>query len=163
MKRCVGLVMCVVLMAILCAGCGESIDYGGADASGQTAADVVRDYYRLWNANRDHLMASAYHDRLEGGTVVNYDTDLIGLSYCEVVPYDRLPKSELDWIAAMEGEVAACCYVQTADVIQCKEDCAYGVKDEKVSRQYHYLLVRETEGADWQIYDFGNPPIYIPD
>ncbi|MBQ4333336.1 MAG: hypothetical protein IJC33_06135 [Clostridia bacterium] len=162
MKRIVCIVLCGIAILLCVGGCGRSARYGGQDANGQTAADVVRAYYDEIDAPATNKK-TYFSPRYEIENRVEQPITLIALNHCEEVSKDQLRESEREDLKELSKDYYACCYVQTADVVRCEKDNAWGQKGEEVSRQYMYILVMESKESGWKIYDCGYPPIYVPE
>lgn len=167
MKRLTALILVILSLAVLTA-CSKGYRYAVPDASGDDAAEVVKEYYKLAEAKAEpesyySLYSQDLLDKMTTADVIYEDLTLLELSHCEIVDENLLRESDLEFIEENKDEYFAFCYVQTADSVYCEEDCATGHKDETVNRTYMYCLVMETEYSDWKIYSYGYPPFYVPE
>lgn len=159
MKKLLSVIFTIGLSACVFCGCSMQIKYGGTDTNGNTAADIVKMYYESLNNDEDEMsyFAESYKNR----NVKQQDIMLKELSNCILVEKEDIRASDREWERDTREDYYAYCFVQTSDVIICKEDGALGTKNEEVRRDYAYTLVMETKDSEWKIYDFGYPPYYV--
>jgi len=160
--------ICVVSLLCVLSACGNGYRYGGLDVSGNDPTAVVKEYYKLEEAKAEseryfELYSEHLREQLSDYKISNSDLTLLDFTHCKVVDDSQLRKSDIEFLSEHKDEYYAFCYVQTADSVYCNEDCATGQKGETVKRQYAFTLVMETEDSNWQIYDYGYPPFYIPE
>lgn len=156
MKKVISVLLILSVFLCMFCGCNRQTKYGGTDANGDTAADVVKRYYKALEKGEDtqFFFSETYKER----DVVKEVFHLKELSFCEVVEEPAIRESDKEWLAELEEEYYAYCFVQTSDSIVCNEDGSEGMKVEEVQRYYSYTLVMED--SVWKIYDFGYPPHY---
>ncbi|MBE6790762.1 MAG: hypothetical protein E7535_06185 [Ruminococcaceae bacterium] len=151
MKRAVAIFLSVFFILLL-ASCNKQAvpKYGGTDINGLTADEAVKKCYELFEKN-DIEATGAFS--LKNKSIFDERTKLISLDECYIVEDYKPTESDI-WYK----EAYSCCVVQTSSVILCKEDCALGKKDEKVTLNYSYYLVMKDASSGWMIADFGYPP-----
>lgn len=156
MKRIFSVILVISIFLGMFCGCSWQTKYGGTDANGDTAADVVKLYYETLETGEDtqFYFSETYKER----DIAEEDYSLKELSFCEVVKEPAIRESDREWLEELEEEYYAYCFVQTSDSIVCNEDCSEGMKGEVIQRYYSYTLVMED--SVWKIYDFGYPPHY---
>ena len=140
------------------------LKYGGEDINGDTADEVIREYYRNFSVRNDAKMEYLYSDVLlqRNENAIKADIELLAMRHCDIVNITLLKSSDKTLFEQLAKENYACCWVQTADTIMCNEDCSLGNKGETIRRTYAYLLVRKSDQSPWQICDYGYPSYYVP-
>lgn len=143
MKRKIYIILIVVCMANIVAGCGGKV----VKPTGMTAEETVQKYFYYWNSKNDKGMRSLEYKKLQGADRQLNCLNSVELKSC--IQRENFDKNE--WNESWYKNPFDCTCVDANFTIDAKNGSAFS----SGTYTYEFFLVKESENADWIIVMYG--------